>query len=653
MSFSAQTQNPGHPPNTSNSTTVWTQPTTTEQKRYYSKHAGERRVFGWMTTILQTAHAAIAFAAWTAIYLWVFKAVPFMLPAAPFLAGVTLAVLHVLFRTTWQTYWYDRLDDDPNTDSPVWVPAAIFVLLIALEVQGAKQYLAGQVTPAEQKDTEHIEADHATTLASIEQAYRNHVASINDVYKAKTAPLDRQISAARSRSADNDQERRQQRARIAALQAQRDQVLSEKAAALEKALAVATADREKAGARRDQAISGIDTHNAGELARYTAEMGSVGTYAWVLSLGLLFLIAGLSYRCVRINVMSGIIPLRNYTVLDAHGSLPERIFTAFSDAINRRGLQFAVWIHRLLSPKQAITSFDGTVVAQPGTYNTPEGFHPPTLPAGDAEEDQALRNKVAAKIMREAAEKKVVITPEMLQKEFDKARTMNGTYKDAPLGEPKPSATSTPTPPAPAAEGDEARWVKHFRDSFLMQLAAYDQAVRQGNASQAKAHQDTINDPTAPNYRLGKRLGLNWGIFEGQIYVWRERTPWIRVPLESLTVEALNTPLLPAEPPVAENDDDLFKQNPNLFKQKIRPQKDETGKVIGIQYQKKSGEWTTYDYNTVKATWKIYQARADKGEVSAAVQDGLEKWEYALGLFDEGRAELENRFQEQVKTVVL
>ena len=201
MDFSPNHQNSGH---LHNSTTVWTQPQTDDQRRYYSKHAAEKRVFGWITTLLQTAHGAIAFAAWTAIYLWVFKNIPFMLPTAPFLAGGTLVALHILFRTTWQTYWYDKLDNDPNTDSPVWVPLAIIVLLLGAEVQGASKYLEAQVAPVAEKTTEQTDKEHATTVASIEQAYSNDVAAITDLYKAKLAPIDRRIYSLRSRSTDTD-----------------------------------------------------------------------------------------------------------------------------------------------------------------------------------------------------------------------------------------------------------------------------------------------------------------------------------------------------------------------------------------------------------------------------------------------------------------
>lgn len=646
-------QLPHNSQNSSHSTTVWTQPATDEQRRYYSKHAGERRVFGWITSLLQTAHGAIAFAAWTAIYLWIFKAVPFMVPTAPFIAGATLIALHILFRTTWQTFWYDKLDNDPNTDSPIWVPVAIFILLITLEVQGAKQYLAGQVAPVAEKNTTQIDAEHATTIASIEQAYRNQVASINEVYKAKTAPIDRQIASARNRSADTDQERRQNRNRIAALQSQRDAILAEKATELKRALDEATGSRTKATARREQAVTGIDTHNAGELARYSAEMGSVGTYAWVLSLGLLFLIAGLSYRTVRINVKSGIIPLRNYTVLDAHGSLPERIFTAIADAVNRRGLQFAVWMHRMLSPKSAITSFDGTVVAQPGTYNTPEGFHPtPT-------DDEALRRKVADKVLREAARGELRITPEMLEQEFQNARRLNGRYKDTPIGgkpEPSPAPQSahpaegpTIVPPSQrgATQEEYDELVKYWAGHVHAQLAAYDNHVRAGEPAKARAIQEHVfNDDTSYIRKEAKRLGLVFDVQDGEFVVRRrDRSHW--VPLAHVSERSLEAPAPADTTPQAGEDEDLFKCDLNRFKQDVLAERDPvTGKVIGVKYKKADGGWGNIGLAQVKAFHKIY-ARYNEGKENpgSRVRENLAKWQYALSLFEEGREVVEDNLQ--------
>lgn len=630
-----------------NSTTVWTQPQTDEQRRYYSKHAAEKRVFGWITTVFQGAHAFIAFAAWTAIYIWVFQKIPFLMPVAPFLAGATLLALHVLFRTTWQTYWYDRLDDDPNTDSPVWVPVVIMVILLFAEIQGARQYLTGQVKPPEKQGTDYIAGEHNTALAAIEQAYRNDQAAIESTYKQKERAValqyDRQIRSARNRSADTAEERRDRANRVATLERQRDAalapVLGAKADALEKARISYADSKTAANNRHQQALAAIDNANASEVARYTSDLGNVNTYAWVLSVALLILIAGLSYRCVRINVMSGIIPLRNYTVLDAHGSLPERIWTALSDAINRRGLQFAVFLHRILSPRKEITSFDGTVVARPGTYNTPPGFFP-TEPAAD---DLALRQKVAQKIMREATAGKVIITPELLEEELQKARAHNGTYFDTPLGKPEPSQAQArtgegylnPAAQHPRPTADEM--LEYWRGMVENQLNAYDRYVISGQPGKAQSTQEYIlTDPMSPIVKEGQRLGLRWGVHDGQFKVGRRDRSHL-VPLDSLTAAALDSPT----PIHAEEPDELFKQNVELFKQNILPYSDDAGKVIGVKYKKRDNNWTTYDYNTVRGQWKIYHLRAQKGEISDAVQDGLEKWEYAMSLFEEGRAELE------------
>jgi len=649
MDFSPNNQISGH---LHKSTTVWTQPATDEQRSYYSKHAAEKRVFGWITTLLQTAHGAVAFAAWTAIYLWVFKNIPFLLPTAPFLAGGTLIALHILFRTTWQTYWYDRLDDDPNTDSPIWVPIAIIILLLGAEIQGARQYLAGQVAPIERHNTDDIDGAYRTEAASIEQAYRNDAAAITDLYKTRLSPFDRQIAGLRARSADTDEERRNIRARIAAIQSQRDQVIAQKAEALKKALDTATDARSKAAARRDALIDQVDNHNAGELARYTADMGSVSTYAWLLSVGLLALICGLSYRTVRINVRSGILPLRNYTILDAHGSVPERIWTAFADAFNRRGLQFAVWIHRLLSPNDAITSFDGTVVARPGTYNTPEGFYPASapLPAEEEQHTTKTEQQAAAEVLEKlAGNPGARLTPDQIRQEIALSLSSNGHYRDLPLQGGKPEAPAGPqaqpagatrtAAPHPTYAEMLARWTGMMQN----QLDAYDQAVRDGKPERAASIQDYVmSDPHSPLRLEGRRLNLEWGIKDGEFVV-RRRDRDHFVPLADVTEITLEAPkATSSDPHYAVQEEELFKQTREMFKQTIIPQLDDAGRVIGIKYRKEDGSWTAYNRPAVEAQYRIYQQRAQKEELSQAVQDGLGKWQYALSLFEEGEAEIES-----------
>lgn len=635
---------------------VTTQPTTPEQIRYFSKHATERNVFKWATTAMQTTHGFLAFAAWTAIYTWMFQNIPWLIWCAPFLAGFSLFAMHMIFRATWETFWYDRLDDDPNTDSPWYVPVAIIIFLVIGEVNGVQRFLTAQVRPPETRAADHIIADHSTTVASIEQSYNNDKAAISEVYKAKTAPLDRQIASLRNRSADTDQERRNIRARIAAIQQQRDQVLTAKAEALEKALAAYTTAKQSAEARREQNVAQIDTHNTTEQARYTSDLAGVNRYAWIISVVLLALIMMLSYRVVRINVQSGIIARRNYTVLDAHGNPVEVIWTALSDAFKRQWLRFSVGVHRSLSPSEAITSFDGTVIAQPGTYNTFPAPPPPLHTPTHKTETDAVR-EVMEKMLRTG----VQLTPDQVAPEVALSRRSNGEYPnlpwihdngkkpDAPAGGPTtpPAGATTRVPRALEYTPTYAKMLAYWKGMVENQLQAYDRAVREGNTTLATTIQaHVMTDPDSAVVREGRALNLVWAVRDGEFAV-RRRDREHFVPLDKLTEQALDAPVAgELDAPAAGEDDNLFKYDLNKFKQEIQVERDPvSGKVIGVKYKKADDTWGNIGFAQVKAFWNIYRKYADKPTASKRVRDGFEKWSYALNLFEEGREVVEDNLQ--------
>lgn len=529
---------------------MWTQPSTDAQKRYYSKHAAERRVFGWITTVLQGTHGFLAFAAWTAIYLWLFQMVPFLMPLAPFLSGATLLAMHVLFRTTWETFWYDRLDSDPNTDSPVWVPLTIIALLLIAEVQGMQTFLAGQVKPPTERGTEQINQEHTTTLSAYETSWEKEKSDIEAIYRTKelaaAGRFDRKIRSLVEKVSDSPAERAEKKRQVASLRAQRDAVLQPiqeaKAAALETAYNRHSTFKGQEMQRKTTLVAAIDSSNTAEYMRFNNDMKATNTYSWLISVALLFLIAALSYRSVKINVESGILPLRNYTVLDAHGSLPERIWTALADAINRRGLQLAVWLHRTLSPREAITTFDGTVVAKPGEYNTPEGFFQ------KVDDEQTARQKVAMKIMQDARDNGLIITPEILDMELDKAKRMNGSYMSSEFGkkpEPAPAsaplAQATPTPSAQPTETPYADRLEYWKIRIQNMLDHHDAAYRAGDMAEANAISNSFGNPHNPIVVEGNRLNLEWAIIDGHFQVRRrDRKHWTR--LENMSVEALDNP---------------------------------------------------------------------------------------------------------------
>jgi len=446
MHYAPLSQQSGHLPE--KSTTMWTTPQTEEQRRYYSRHALKARNYSRMKLVFQILHSFLAFAAWKAIFDWAFTFVPALQPASPVLAGLMLYAMHSLFGITWSTYWYDKLDKDTRTDSSIALPILLFVVLLATEVTGGIKMFQGLVKPAEQRDVAVFDAHNSRTGETLEKQYSATKAEIAALYtekaKAATLPFDNRIAALQRRRIDSEAERKSVNSQIAAIKRQRDQAAEPIAAEKAAALAEALADYKRKSARAYDVTEGQRSealaHNTAEAERYQRERANAGALAWLISVVLLAIIAGLGYVRVHINVKSGIIPLRNFTVLDAHGSAFERIATAFGDAFNRRSLQLAVWFHRFLSPNHALQSFDGTVVATPGQYNTPKGVfteHNTPAPPSDGESLGAAYAKVFDKI-RLINEVVPGYSPPMpvLNEELEKALTMNGKYKSAPWSDP-------------------------------------------------------------------------------------------------------------------------------------------------------------------------------------------------------------------------
>lgn len=638
------------------STTVWTQPKTEDQIRYYSKHAAERRVFGWISTLLQIAHGFLAFAAWSAVFYWVLSSIPGLHFLVPFLAGGALMALHVVFRTTWETYWYDKKDNDPNTDSPLWLPVAIIGILLITEVWGARRFLEANVKPPAKEGTEQVEAGYSNIIAAIDQDYNQAKREIEQVYSAKisaaTSGYDRQIKSLKRRQASSPTDAKSIRSKIASLEAQRDNVaapiLAEKASKLEKELDKANTRKEKEAGRRDNAVAIIDTGNASEVKRHLSDLGNVDTFAWLISVTLMGIISALTYRMVVINVKSGILPLRNYTVLDAHGSAPERIWTAISDAFNRQSLKFSVWLHRILSPSHAITSFDGTVVAKPGTYNTPEGFYQQQA-STQADDEAALRSKVFQKVMKEAKSGGILVTPQMLEDELAKAKTMNGSYLSSPMSgktEPSPTAApmaeGTPTPaPSTTESSNPDSFLQHWAGRMETQIRNYDVAMSEGRSRDAEEIMRYLNDKNAPLNIEAQRLGIQYGTDTGddEIVVWRASNPAHKVPLSMLSTAALEAQELEKH---LNTHKELFKSDLNKFpddvKAEVQPYM-ENGRVIGVKYRKDDGNWSVIGEAATASRLRIQQKYAAQENPSPKVLRGLAKWEYAMQLIQEGKKE--------------
>lgn len=614
----------------STSTTTWSVPATEEHERYYSKHAPKRRAYGLIQTVLQVVHGALAFAAWYTVFSWVFISAPQYAWVCPWLAFGALFTLHTLFRTTWTTFWYDRLDDDPKTDSSVFIPAAILILLLVTESTGAEMYLANQVKPAQTKEITGVSGEHSSTMAEIESSYEKDEQRINKLYKGKlaaaTASIDARIRSANAAGEPVNKLYNERAKAVASIE-------EAKAAELEKALARYQSAKSNAQNRRDNLVAQIDTHNSTEISRFQTDVSKTGDYAWAISIGLLSLIAALGYARVRINVKSGIMPQRHYTVMDAHGNILERFGTAIGDSFNRQTMRAAVALHRSLSPSEAITSFDGTVIAIPGTYNSfdvppvqipQRAYQPPVQGAlHPDEDDDAIRAKVANKLIAAASRGEINITPEILQAEYEKARTMNGTYASAPIEQPKPVLSP---------EQQLNKW----KNMVIEQMNQFDRTDDKDERREINNY--VFKNPSSPIVKEGMKLGLRWGVSAGIVVVGRQDRSHT-IPLEKVTMENLDTPAEDEATDAEYEPDALFKHDSQLFKQSINPTYNADGKVCGITYQKKKGEWDSVSFAGVKARWGIYKIRAQKNP-SLANLAGLEAWDYAMQLFDEGKKTL-------------
>lgn len=364
---------------TRSSMIAWTTPTTSDQVAYYSKHAKKRGVYMMVQTVLQLLHAAIAFGAW------------YMLAEAsigryynsPILFGSiavgALAALHPLLKTTWATYWYDQLDDDPNTDSSIWIPLVIVALLIFTEYKGAQSFLESKIVPPTQINTDSIQQAGMAFRGAIDKEKSSEIKDLEATYAAQKAAVRATATAAANKVAYKKDGWK----KVRAINTDRDVKL----ASIDSELATKkTAINDKYAGRLQEhdtrattLLTGADAENANRKQEYAAELSSTKGYAWVISLALMALILALGYAVVRINVKSGILPTYHFTELDAHGGPLQRIFIALKDAVNRQFMRLAVYIHKALSPSQPLTDFDGTVMILPGNYNS-ANMAPATAP---------------------------------------------------------------------------------------------------------------------------------------------------------------------------------------------------------------------------------------------------------------------------------
>lgn len=622
MDFQTKAQVPAQ--NKEGSTTMWTQPETDEQKKFFSKHAAKRRVYGIVMTVLQFLHAVLALTAWTAIISWAVSRFTDNQYIIFFLSAVALLVLHLLFRTTWSTYWYDRMDEDEETDSTIFIPASIILLLLFSEYRGAKVFLESKVEKATETHISVASTEFTPAMNAVDAAETAAKKRVRDAVTEKIAavesPYTASIAVWNRKRAKDETERGYIRSNVRSLETQRANAsLPYRNALADSMLSITNryaAQRVRLEGFKSAKEQGIQNKNVQEVQRETTERSEAGTYAWLISIVLLFLISILGYAQVRINVKSGILPLRNYTVLDAHGSVVERIWTAISDAFNRRSLQFSVWLHRQLSPKDVLRTFDGTVVAKPGDYNTPENVYISTAPPSKTGKTrQQAESEVMQKLARNPG---VKLSPQQFADEVNRSLRSNGHYPEEPLPLPPPrkpeSEAAKTTAPAPTDEEQQALR-KILTEGALLYPSRHNQETY-----------DRLFGDSSPLLKGLQILNLTWGEDKEGIFCSGIRQSGQYYPVDGL----LSLPYITFPPAQPTENGFLFKQEGILFKQIIS----ESGKVIGLAYKgPRMEEIQTLSAAQVRSRIGMYDQNGH-GRTDEAKTRNAAIWKFALSLFN-------------------
>lgn len=634
--------------------TTWTSPQTDTQKRYYSKRKGKLRAYEITAVLIQIVWAYYDFPAYNFIFQSAFESIPALLWTAPWVSALLLIVMHYILRETYITYWFDKLDNDEETDSSPWIPLVLIALLFVAGRYGVKMSVEAKI-PAPVEKT-YVEADQVLNdrNARLTKQYDSEKSEIEQTYRKKAAAatisIDNRIATLQRRRADDDQERRRINAEISTLRQRRADAIAPIEQAQADALSALLDQRKQQQLAIDhdynQNVDKVNLHNETKNADHAAAMTKVGWGSWLLSFFFVFIYCALGYAIVSIKVTSGILPQRDHTVLDQYGGTLGRALYVFQDIFNRQFYRLTLLIHRLGTyGTSTLSHMDATYHEIEADYNS-IGL-PAPAPQPPTKTDVEALKEVMEKMVRTRTQ----LSPDDVAREVELAKMSNGHYRDLPFQNgKKPEAPAGPTEhpagatryAAPAAtQPDYPTLLSRWKGMVEAQLSAHDAAIREGRPGHAKAIAEYVfTDPTSAVVKEGKRLKLEWCVLDREFQVrHKDRGHW--VPLDKLTESTLLSPIPATDSrDTAAEEEELFKQTPDLFKQKIKLDMDESGEVIGIKYRKDNGQWTSYSIPTVEANLRIYRGRVrDDRATSRAVIDGIEKWQYALDIIEKGRAE--------------
>lgn len=370
---------------------LYTKPATDAQKQYYSRFAGVLAMHVITARVIQyLIWLPIATVALTVLIqqtLAKFFEIPFYLLFG--LSFLVIFFLHRLMSAGYKAHLFNRWDNDPDTNSSLWLYIFIGIVLAGLEWKTTANFFQSNITPPAVLQVGELEAPRQGRHTYEQEQYELRKKAIEDNAARQeemiAAPTLYEIKRLERTKARTTEDRTWKRTRLANLQNKLEsdpriiQLRQNTAARLDTLLVAYQATVNRIEADHQAEVNTYQQENAEAIAAYKSQRGAANRYAGFVSIFSLGIFLVCRYWQVRIMTRSGIFPLRQFTDLSAHGGTWEKGYLAISDVFTRMLHKFFYAIHKSGSETAGeLRGFDGQVIMKDGNYQ--DKINPPKSP---------------------------------------------------------------------------------------------------------------------------------------------------------------------------------------------------------------------------------------------------------------------------------
>jgi hypothetical protein len=624
-----------------NSTEVYSRPSTPEQVKFYTSHGHKFRLYGRGMVAVQLILAAFSAVAAFNILMDIIPAFEYKEWACYALSILALVFLHPIFRAEALSWFFANLDNDPETNRSAVVTVILAAAIIFLDYKGMSHVgVKHFVKPQETADRMVISSGESSELANAKLDYDASVKLIEDNKAAALAAVTDKESAALAqwdakpnKSASDNAWIATQTAAVRKKHANlRSTTIAEYSPKLEAALAAYNEEKTRINGKYSKEVARVDVKDTSEKKRFEDESAMASTYAGFGSAILTGLFLLFAYQKVNLMVKSGILPLRDFNVLNQHGTFFEKLWRyVVIDSMNRAGHAATTWLHQRLAIRE-LRDFDMNIIEV--------GSTPAALAGGGTGGHGGDDGGILA-------------------------RTSPTPTKPVPSGTPAPapstapSTPSTPTgPSAPMPTAPSNVTAKAKADVIILPHEVeilWEKFVALHRFYTSQKHHNTATWTELQLTRFDMyHLGY-CAIFRDPEYLLSTRTEgelfpefMAAYPIEQKP-EKVAPPIpkpthIPAPPKTAdtmctqvytgETEEAETEGDPSW--RQFDAVRDQSGNLIGIRYKKVNGKWQVLGETQVRSKYNTYKSRA-VNEVSDAVQMGMETWKMQLDRFEAER----------------